>query len=66
MDGHCPYMLNLRHPEVEKVCRVYRRRKGIPLWCPFSDAQRLEFELFFMERRLRRDYSQWLEEYTPL
>ena len=58
-----PYMLNLTHPEVERIYKVYRQRQGVPLWCPFSDQEREAFELFFMNMRTQPDYARQYQKY---
>lgn len=38
------YRLNLTKPRVRAAYDEYKRRHGIPSWCPLSDEQRKEFE----------------------
>ena len=66
MNSEKPYMLNINHPEVEKVYQIYKKSKNIPLWCPFSESERLEFELFFMVMRTQENYENWFNCYTNL
>ena len=38
------YRTNLRHPRVYRWYLAYKRKLGLPEWCPLSDAQRIEFD----------------------
>ncbi len=38
------YRLNINHPAVYPLYMRYKRWKGIPVWCPMSDEERMEFE----------------------
>ena len=38
------FLLDLKHPFVSKMYKRFKESKGIPRWCPLSDAERMEFE----------------------
>lgn len=38
------YLLNINHPAVYPLYMRYKRWKEIPVWCPMSDKERIEFE----------------------
>lgn len=43
-DNPYGYTLNINHPAVYPLYMRYKRWKGIPVWCPMSDEERMEFE----------------------
>lgn len=38
------YELNISHEKVNWLYRRYKKKHGIPPWCPLSDAERKDFE----------------------
>ncbi len=53
------YQININHPKINGLYRRYLKWKGIPQWCPLSDAQRFEFEAYIFgllrKGKLRKD-----------
>lgn len=50
------YKLNINHPVVYRLYTRFKKHKGIPQWCPLSDAQRTEFEAYIISKiKHRRD-----------
>ena len=48
------YRVNIRNPVAAELWRRYRKKLGLPSWCPASDEERLEFEIVaipFLESR---------------
>ena len=39
------YRVNIRNPVAAELWRRYRKKLGLPSWCPASDEERLEFEI---------------------
>lgn len=39
------YRVNIRNPVAAELWRRYRKKLGLPSWCPASDEERLEFEV---------------------
>lgn len=39
------YRVNIRNPVAAELWRRYRKKLGLPTWCPASDEERLEFEV---------------------
>lgn len=44
-DGKYGYRVNIRNPVAAELWRRYRKKLGLPSWCPASDEERLEFEV---------------------
>lgn len=44
------YRVNIAHPAVAPLYERFRRWKGIPRNFPMSDAERLEFESYILEK----------------
>ena len=44
------YTLDINHPVIHPFYMRFKRWKGIPVWCPLSDAERAEFEEYMMRR----------------
>lgn len=38
------YTTNLNDPRVRRWYEAYKRRLGLPSWCPLSDAERHDFD----------------------
>lgn len=49
------YRLDLNDPVIKELYDRYRRKKGIPVWCPLSDYERHEFELAVIKAMQRRE-----------
>lgn len=49
-DNPYGYTLNINHPVVYPLYMRYKRWKGIPVWCPMSDGERIEFEGYLTGR----------------
>ena len=48
------YRVNIRNPVAAELWRRYRKKLGLPSWCPASDEERFEFEIAaipFLESR---------------
>lgn len=48
------YRVNIRNPVAAELWRRYRKKLGLPSWCPCSDEERFEFEIVaipFLESR---------------
>lgn len=48
------YRVNIRNPVAAELWRRYRKKLGLPSWCPASDEERFEFEsaaIPFLESR---------------
>lgn len=48
------YRVNIRNPVAAELWRRYRKKLGLPSWCPASDEERFEFEIVaipFLESR---------------
>ena len=53
-DNKYGYRVNIRNPVAAELWRRYRKKLGLPSWCPCSDEERFEFELVaipFLESR---------------
>lgn len=48
------YRLNINEPEVHELFQRYKKWKGIPVWCPLSDAERHEFEFMILRARQKK------------
>ena len=49
------YRVNIRNPVAAELWKRYRKKLGLPSWCPCSDEERFEFEIVaipFLESRL--------------
>ena len=46
------YRINVRHPEVQPMYNEFRKAHHIPIYAACSDAQRLEFEKWFISNPL--------------
>lgn len=44
-DNKYGYRVNIRNPVAAELWRRYRKKLGLPSWCPCSDEERLEFEV---------------------
>lgn len=44
-DNKYGYRVNIRNPVAAELWRRYRKKLGLPSWCPASDEERLEFEV---------------------
>ena len=44
-DNKYGYRVNIRNPVAAELWRRYRKKLGLPTWCPASDEERLEFEV---------------------
>lgn len=42
------YKVNINHPDIAPLYVRYKKWKKIPLWCPLSDKERLEFEQYII------------------
>lgn len=40
------YLTDLTDPEIKNLYDRYKRWKGIPVWCPLSDPERHEFDMY--------------------
>lgn len=49
------YRLDLNAPVIKELYYRYRRKKGIPVWCPLSDEERHEFELAVIRAVQKRE-----------
>ena len=48
------YRVNIRNPVAAELWKRYRKKLGLPSWCPCSDEERFEFEIVaipFLESR---------------
>lgn len=45
------YRINIMHPKIKPLYQRFRKWKGVPDWCPLSDAERLEFESFILKQK---------------
>ena len=51
------YRVNINAPGVRELYYRYKKWRGIPRWCPLSDAQRREFERYVLrEDKNERDF----------
>ena len=53
-EGKYGYRENIRNPVAAELWKRYRKKLGLPSWCPCSDEERFEFELVaipFLESR---------------
>lgn len=59
------YRLNVNAPEIRPLYDRFKKSKGIPPWCPLSDAERHEFELTIIlaiQKRKARNYNERTKE----
>ena len=49
------YRINITHPKIEPLYKRFKKWKGVPDWCPLSDAERLEFESYILKREVEND-----------
>lgn len=42
------YRANINTPKINKLYQNYRKHKGLPIWCPLSDAERIQFDAIFI------------------
>ena len=54
-DNPYGYRLNVSDPEIKPLYDRYKKWKDIPVWCPLSDKERLEFEDYILGRRKLND-----------
>lgn len=47
------YRVDISDPETYKLYQRYKKWKDIPIWCPLSDGERLEFEDIILNKFLR-------------
>lgn len=52
------YRVNIVHPAVAPLYERFRRWKGIPRNFPLSDAERLEFESYILEKVEKKNADQ--------
>lgn len=45
------YRVNIRNPIAAELWRRYRKKLGLPTWCPASDEERLESRPKIFSRR---------------
>lgn len=38
------YTTDINDPRIRRWYDAYRKRLGLPIWCPMSDAERREFD----------------------
>ncbi len=43
------YKISLRNEKMRELYDRFKRWKGIPIWCPLSDNERLEFENYILK-----------------
>lgn len=46
----CGYQVNINHPTVRPLYERYKRWRNIPPWCPLSDSERREFEIYILPK----------------
>ena len=49
------YRINIMHPKIEPLYQRIKKWKGVPDWCPLSDAERFEFESYILNRGIEND-----------
>jgi hypothetical protein len=54
MQNKYGYRVDITKPKYRKLYDRYKKWRGIPAWCPLSDAERLEFEQY-VERGEQRE-----------
>ncbi len=47
-DDRYGYKVDISDPKIKPLYERYKKRKGIPSWCPLSDDERLEFESYVL------------------
>ena len=45
------YKVDISNPEIKPLYERYKKWKGIPSWCPLSDAERLDFESYILRSK---------------
>lgn len=48
MNNPYGYRVDISKPKYRKLYERYKKWKGIPRWCPLSDAERREFERYVL------------------
>ena len=56
------YRLDVSAPGIRAGLGQYREEKGIPVMIPLSDAERLDFERWYIERKVMKERTQILRE----
>lgn len=46
MQNKYGYRVDITKPKYRKLYNRYKKWRGIPAWCPLSDAERFEFEKY--------------------
>ena len=54
MNNKYGYRVDITKPKYRNLYDRYKNWKGIPRWCPLSDAERFEFEQY-VERWKQRE-----------
>lgn len=54
MQNRYGYQVDITEPKYRKLYDRYKKWKGIPAWCPLSEAERFEFEQY-VERWEQRE-----------
>lgn len=49
------YRINISQKPYNELYERYKKYKNIPMWCPLSDGERLEFEKFVLNRKERKN-----------
>lgn len=44
------YQVDITHPEIKPLYDRFKKWKGVPDWCPLSDAERLEFKSYILKK----------------
>lgn len=44
------YRIDISKPKYRDLYDRYKKWKGIPKWCPLSDAERFEFEDYVLKK----------------
>lgn len=56
------YRLDVTAPGIRAELGQYRKEKEIPVMVPLSDAERLDFERWYIERKVMKERTQVLRE----
>lgn len=49
------YQVNITNPKIKPLYERFKKWKGLPDWCPLSDAERFEFESFILKGEKRNE-----------
>lgn len=53
------YKTDLTDPETRKAYDEYKKKHGIPAWCPLSDNQRKEFDTQYNQQKRKPLADGW-------